>query len=529
MKADLFHSEAAEPAHQTSQIALWISSAIFLVCYIGLTLKAALVTPLWMDEVLSVWASRFQSVTQIYAALTHGAQSAPPAYSVMLHYYSRIAGEGTLALRLPSIASVLLTGLVSFVLVRRHLGASSAIFASCLILETLSPYGLQVRPYAITTLCFALALLLWDDLNLRASLWRVVFIGLLLAIAVQFHFYCVLFVPCFGLIELLHTYRTRKVRYGLWIALLLAGTSIFIWLPLIHATSHFVAEDFGGSHAYGPYPTISYLIATYSYLFQGLADLHTFGSLGMNGCIVLTAMGLMGLGSIYDKLASRGQRSNSDVAVGIANRRMDFWEFVLGSILLPLIIFVFTLAVTKSFNVRYVIAGAIGASAILAEVLGGFPQFRRVVPVTLLIASLLMIRFGVPTIRTFDHTGVYKFLPGPYPIVVADGSQFFQLEESAPAQIRSRLVYLIVPSSVPVGDITNEHVIMRWKKINPKLPVENTAPFLAAHKKFYVLDERTSDDTPAVYLASEHLIDLWAQVNGGLIYRSHPSSSSETW
>lgn len=129
----------------------------------------------------------------------------------------------------------------------------------------------------------------------------------------------------------------------------------------------------------------------------------------------------------------------------------------------------------------------------------------------------------------FDHSPVYSAFSGFDPIVVADGSQFFQLEESAPVQFRSRLVYLIPPQNVPVGDPTNQHEVMRWKTIVPNLPVENASEFLRTHSRFYVLDERTADDTPATYLLKEQRIDQWRIVNGAVLYRSHPAAPAGSW
>lgn len=509
-------------------IFLWVSYGLFLSVYLVLTLKSAARNPLWMDEVLSVWASRFPSPSQIYWALMNGAQSSPPAYSMMLHYCSKCFGESNLVYRLPSICAVILTGVVSLVLLRRLLGTASSIFASCLILETLSPFGLQARPYAIVTLCFTIALLLWDDLDRCSTIWRIAAIGLLLSIAVSFHFYAVLFVPCFGLMEVLRTSRRREIRYPLWIALVVAGCSIFLWHSIMSATSKFVAEDVAASHAYGPRPTVISLISTYSYLFQGLGNSNILGGLGMNGLIVLSTLGLIPVSSLFNSFGKK-RNANSDSAVKTEKPPQEFWIVVLGSLALPLIVFVFSVMVTKAFNLRYATAGSIGASAVLAEVLSGFPRFRRIVSATLLAATILMLKFGVPSMEVFNHDAIYGALSGAAPVVVADGSQFFQLEESAPPDFRSRLVYLVVPPDAAVGDATNQHAIMRWKILRPSLPVENAEEFLRKHDRFYVLDERTADDTPATFLLRTHKIGPWVEINGAIIYRSRSSSTTNLW
>ena len=150
-----------------------------------------------------------------------------PTFPLLLHYYSKIAGGSNLALRLPSIAAVLFAGFCSFILFRRHLGNASAVFGTCLILEALRSWGGLVRPYAIEAACFAAALVLWDDMNRRSAWWRSALIGLFLALATSLHFYAVLFVPCFGLIELIYILRTHKFRLSLRISLIASGASIF--------------------------------------------------------------------------------------------------------------------------------------------------------------------------------------------------------------------------------------------------------------------------------------------------------------
>lgn len=499
--------------------ALWGPSLLFVACYLSLSVRDAIRKPLWMDEVLAVWASRFPTPSKINWALMHGAQSAPPAFSVLVHYYAMIAGQSNLALRLPSIAAGLLTAGVLFLLLGRFLAQEPAIFASCFTLEILSPYAQQVRPYTLLTACFALVLLLWDDLNTHRSTGRVMSIGLLLAFATALHFYAVLFVPCFGLIELNRTFRTREFRPSLWLAFVIAGASIFLWSPVMNATRGYIRDDVSGSFAYGPKPTLELLLSSYSYLFQGVGNLRHLGNLGLPGVIVLSTVVLIGIHqAVFRRPVSRSGHSID------SRRRADFWEIVTGTLLLPAILFVFTFFVSKSYNVRYVIAASLGASALLAEVLDGFPAFRRVVPIALLVGTVSMLTWGVPSIDFSDHASVYREIPGSEPIVVADGSQFFQLEYSSPPEFKARLAYLTLPPGVPIGDATNEHVIERCRTPYPALPVSDMQTFLRSTPRYFVLDDRTADDTPATYLEARKLIRRWKVIGGAVIYRSLPDS-----
>ncbi|MGB6975208.1 MAG: glycosyltransferase family 39 protein [Terracidiphilus sp.] len=515
--------------NQRWSVLLWATSAVFGLCYVVSSVHAAIKNPLWMDEVLTVWLMRMPSVRQMYAAVLRGAQSTTPVYPALLHWYSKVAGQSHLALRLPSLFAVLATALIVFIILRRHLGRAPALFASCLLLESLSPFGIQVRPYALVTVCFASALLCWDNYNLRPSRKQAILIGFLLAAAVILHFYAVLLVPAFGLMECLRMIHTRRFRLELWFALFLAGASIFVWLPLIRATSHLVGLDIAESYAYGAMPTWSLLVSTYAYLFQGWGNLHLIGGLGMNGLILLFMLAVLPFGKLAEKRWGEVRLGNVG-AVGSQEARVDdFWALVLGSLLAPILIFLFAMLVTKSFNLRYVLVGAIGASALLAEVLGSFAAFDKILPAGLLAAAIFTTIWGVPSMKYFHNAPLYNAMPGSAPIVEADGSQFFQLEESAPSAFRSRLEYLVVPANVPVADAMNQHVIQRWKLVNPALPVEDMSRFLAGNGRFYVLDQHTTDDTPAAYLLAQHKIALWKTISGANIYKSVPQGPGTQW
>lgn len=513
-------------AHDRKPAFLWISLLIFLMVYVGLSIRTAITTPLWMDEVLSVWAARLPSPGTIASALEQGAQYSPPAYSIFLHYYVGFFGQSNLVLRFPSIGAALLTSAFTFVLVRRYLASAAAAFAVCLILETLSPFALQVRPYTIEAACLSAVLLLWDELDSHSRGWREMLIALILAIGVAFHFYAVLFVPVLGVIELLHTLRNRTFRPRLWLALTLAGASIFLWTPIMVANSRSAAEDVRASYRYGLRPTFDSLVGSYSFLIQGLGNLPHLGRLGINGGIVLSTLLLILLWDITTRIARRTS-SQPKTSNSRHVSKEKFWEITVGMLSLPAVIFVFAAVGTKAFNVRYTLAGSIGTSALLAEVLNGFPSFRRIVPAAILLAAGWNLTFGVTRIDIFDHTKIYAAIPGTSPIIVADGSQFFQLEYSAPQQFRSRLVYFLVPSGTPVGDATNQHFVERCSRIYPFLPVVDTA-FLKSHPDFYVLDERTADDTPANYLLHMQSTVLWKTINGAEIFRSRSLAAADS-
>ena len=438
------------------------ASLIFLSCYCIQAVKVMAQLPLWEDEVLSVWAAQYPSPVQINWALAHGLQASPPAFSVMLHYVGALAGWSNLAMRLPAFIAELLSSILTFLLLRRYIGAPAAAFAACLTLESLSYFGLQARPYSLMVLFFVVALICWDNLNRRQSFWWTAGLCAALMAGISIHFYSVYFIPCFALIELNQLRLTKKLRLGVWTALVVAGLSIFLWSSVLRPWNHYVAGEVSASHAYGRKPTIYSLFMTYLYLLLGSGGLPqgSIGTIGTATVILLMAVCLLGAALAYESLRWKPLEMRQTTQSAKSHDR-GFEQIFLGTLSVPLVIFICSVLGPKTYHLRYSLAGAVGVSALLATTLNGFPAFRRLVPLLLLLTSALTLAIGVPTFLYFDHTKIYDAMPGTEPIVVADGSQFIQLLYSSPQQFRSRIVYLWLPKEVPVEDAVNAHTIKR--------------------------------------------------------------------
>jgi hypothetical protein len=252
--------------------------------------------------------------------------------------------------------------------------------------------------------------------------------------------------------------------------------------------------------------------------------------MGLTGAIELFALILVGAAGCFQKIVKQQNADRAHSAPSATTPSNGFWLLILGTLAIPLLVFAFGSIVTKTYYLRYAVAGTLGASALMAEVLSAFPPFKRiVVPATLLFASVLNVIWGVPSMEFRDPSEIYKAMPGPYPIVVADSCLFFGFEESSPAEFRSRMVYLTIPSDFPVMDAQCVHAITRWKVINPSLPVEDSAKFLKDHARFYLLDEQTNDHSPGRYLVSIGTVLPWKELDGARIYRSHPESPDGDW
>ena len=152
---------------------LWALS----LCFLAMAFRHAAGKQLWMDEVLAVWTIRLPTAGMIWSAIYHGAEFSPPTYHLLLHSLSRIAGSSYLVLRVPSILWPCSLPRSAFFLLRRHVQLAAAAFAvPFIVLGDLYVFAIQVRPYALVVVCFALAILLWDVLEysllLFASLYN---------------------------------------------------------------------------------------------------------------------------------------------------------------------------------------------------------------------------------------------------------------------------------------------------------------------------------------------------------------------
>jgi hypothetical protein len=290
-----------------------------------------------------------------------------------------------------------------------------------------------------------------------------------------------------------------------------AGMSTVLWLPLIHAFSQYSAPE-TASPGYYAKPTAIKLIWAYT------DSLATPASLLL---MILAAMVAIALGKVHGVLPSRNEASEGDSA--------DFWTLAIGAALLTLIVFVFGVLFTGTFNQRYSTAALIGISALVAGSFSDSPSFARAVPLIALAATIWTLSYTESYYGKFDQSAAFQKLPGPYPIVVAEGLQFFQLEESTPPQIRSRLTYLTLPSGIRASDPTNELMVRRWKRIDPNLPITDLSVFLGLHPRFYVIDTKSSDDTLASYLLGKGLIELTDQSGGVLLYKSRVPSAAGSW
>jgi uncharacterized membrane protein len=133
---------------------------ILLVAYAAVrSVFCAASEPFWFDELCTVGLARQPSLSAIWSALQHAADSHPPTYYFFLRFADRLVPNSHVAFRLPSIIGFCCIVLCVFVFVRKHSGAYCALLASALILMSVlyDTYAVEARGYALMSGCIAIA------------------------------------------------------------------------------------------------------------------------------------------------------------------------------------------------------------------------------------------------------------------------------------------------------------------------------------------------------------------------------------
>jgi hypothetical protein len=168
---------------------------------------------------------------------------------------------------------------------------------------------------------------------------------------------------------------------------------------------------------------------------------------------------------------------------------------------LPLLTFAFSLFVTKSFNARYMVAGALLPAIAAPYLLNRLPA-RRIVALVLIpvLVVILIQRSRAPDYIGEVLTVLHKATP-PLPIVVGEGLLYIELMEAADTSTRSRLVYLQRPQDSLSPDPTNENLVTRLAASHPDYRVSESKAFLKDYAGFYELyrpNGSTDTTTPAL-------------------------------
>src|SRR5262245_14041178 len=496
--------EYSGPASVDSTFAAKASArfaSVLLLCLIawefGVLLLLASRKLFWYDELLTLHFSTLQPLSRFWTALQAGADGMPVGYYLIVRIVNMLSGNPHVILRLPSIIGYILALLGVYWFVRRRLpGIASLTAVVLMILSPFRTYALEARSYALLVGFLAISAALWqriDDLPHLKPLFAV-----FLALSVCSHYYAVFALSSFAIAELTWTLLSRRMRWGVWAALLIGTLPFFLGLPILLRFRNIFGQTFWSKTSW------STVVTTYKEYFGLDAKL---------GLVLILFFAVLAGERLLRAL--RGYKEDA------ARRDFSLPEISLISAFLfyPAFLVVLTKVLGGGYVPRY------GWPAILGMVLGTVyllrtswlqsqaPQFLAV----LLLVFIYQARDNVKQVSGSASAGVsepwIRFAEltraeTDVPVVIGSPLTFLEASQYAPPEFRQRLVQL-----VGSGDGTRllaEFIPLKF---------EDLTSFQIEHSRFIFCSGGTNADSMTQYfLDKRYRLTLLSEYGGHSLY-----------
>jgi len=312
------------------------------------------VKPFTIDEMLG-----FSLISQpSLRALVHFESTTPiwfdpPAFAMLVHTSWKLFGASALALRLPSIVSILILLTALYFLLRRIAGQRAALFVTLLAVTFPAfDFGWHERPYALIMAMVAVAALCWHRAShppARGVTQRLLpLAGLLLslAIAINSHYFAIFATLPFLLAELVRSSEHRRLDPPVIFTLILACCSALLTLPFRSAIMQYRDHVITGDLSWAQ------IIRTYQITLPGPPT--AWPDYLLNLALVVFMIAVL-LGSVL-----------------IFERRNDWstWTLVASLTLTPIVTVAFAVYVLHAYRERYAIFQFVGLMLSLGIVVG---------------------------------------------------------------------------------------------------------------------------------------------------------------
>lgn len=488
----------------------------------GVLLLKASTRPFWYDELLTFYLSGLHPFSVFWRALLAGVDAMPPGYYLIVRLVRMVPGNPLVTLRLPSIFGYVLTLLGVYWFARKRLSVLAGLTAVLLI--SLSPfrgYAVEARSYALLVGFLATAAVLWqrmDDRRFMTPLFAVC-----LALAVACHTLAMVTILIFGMAELMWTYSSHRIRWGVWTACLFATVPFFLSLPLLLNFRRIVGNSFWSRTQW------SWLTATY-YLYLRV---------GEYVLVVAVLLGIVIGMSLLMALGKPGDERPED------NFSLPELVLVGGFVFYPALLVVLTKLLSAGYVPRY------GWPAIFGLVLGLVYLLRSTWAASAQLLIALLIVFAGLSIYDFPKaSSTVRYTPWGFdpasltpegmeerwmrlnalcrdkpstPIVIADCHHYLEAVQYSPPELRDRLVELFDTNNAIrlVGTADGEREDRLLAQFVP-LQVKDLTSFESEHHEFvlysgglfdwltrYLIEQRyhltllALDDNDSVYMVKK--------------------------
>jgi hypothetical protein len=470
------HTFLENLADQIEKRQLWFLAG-FSLLYLPVTALVASQKPLWNDELYTLYIARLHSMSDVWEALSTGAEQLPPFFYVLTRSSLALFGTSELALRLPEVIGFWIMALCLFRFVSKRIPGPYGSLAMLFPLVTGAYYyATEARPYGLVLGFSGLALLCWQAATERdrRPLW-LAGLAASLAAAISCHYHAIFVLAALALAEAVRSRTLRRLDVPLWAALGLSVAPLLAFLPLIRRAIGY-STTFWAKSRWMSAPEFYY-----SLLVPAVLPLMAFA--------VLSA-------AYPTMVSSRGRGVNHAPGPHVHEMAAAF-----GFLAIPIIAVTVSMLTTGAFTDRYALPAVIGCSLVVAfaahESLFSRPAAVAILALFLCACFLSLGAKSFTSATAIREANVQaaEFLRskavGDLPIAVSDQHAFMSLVHYAPRDIGSRLIYLADAGKAlsRLGHNSVEKGTLALLKPWFHLPIEEYDPFLASGQKFFVFGD----------------------------------------
>ena len=444
---------------------------------------SAVSQPFWYDEILTVILCRLPSLSSIWAALQHAADTHPPGFLLLARIFHHLIPEDHLGYRVPSILGLLITiSCVYSILSKRVTRLTALAGAAFLLCTDLTPYSYEARPYALMVGCISVAILAWQRID--DSKVYCVALAVSLAAAVSLHYYAIFVWPAFVAAELTVWFIHRRFRITVWVSLLVGAGPLLLFAGLLRA----MVKAYGGN--FWAQPHFKQMYITYNSL------LNVGGHWGVIFAIGLTVM-FVGFN------AFKMRESTLPSELKKVATLIPLEEQVLALVLLWMPVVAVTAAKIShgGLTERHMLPAIIGCALTLGYAIERVPGGVRLLLLVLFLVNYEA--FAVPVLRDAARGSLFAQRQGAehkitalaaqlhdpsLPIVIGSELDYLPIAYYTQPDLRKRLHVVVDPKSAisflntASGDL-NLLVIQNYYP----LQVDDFESFISNHREFYLV------------------------------------------
>lgn len=451
----------------------------------------AIAKPFWYDEVITVIVCRLPSASAIWNALSHAADTHPPAFYLLARAARQLVQDDHLGYRLPSILGLLGTVSCIYLILRRRASRLSALVGATFILCTpLAEYAYEARPYSLMVACVSGAILFW--LRIEDSKLYAIAFGISLAAALSLHYYAVLVWPAFIASEASVWIFHRRFRIGAWLALLIGALPLVVFAPLLLSIRQAYGQNFWAK------PSMIGALLSYFSLFISGGHWGAIFAAGIT--VILLYVGLA-------KTASSG--GSGDQQVEGKALPIEEQALILMLLCLPWIAYAIARVGHGGMTWRYMLPTVLGGALALGYVIDKVSSSGKLLVLIFLLA-IYALSSGEFLVREHQKGSLLESRASltrevktiaagsDLPIVIASESRYLPMAYYAPADLSGRLYAIADPREALMDTKTDslDLALLVLRRYFP-LQVEDYVGFLSRHREFLLVSDENPEWLPA--------------------------------